>query len=367
VTTISMVLSALGGAMVLAGRKPASRKAGERFLLSAAAASAASLIILAVLLLNHDYRNAYVYEYADSNMGIGYLLCAVWGGQAGSLLFWAALQTFFTAAVVLIKKDRPRFALGFLAALQTYFIALVLFHSNPFETLGRIAVSGIGMNPLLLNPIMAIHPPTLFMGFVGFSVPTAFALQSLLDKTFRPDWLDRERPWILFAWLFLSIGNLLGMVWAYEELGWGGYWGWDPVENASFMPWLVSTALVHLALIKKPSRAFGILGAALPPLTFCLIVFGTFITRSGVISSVHAFSDTTVGPHHISRAALGGADRHPSPRIGHRGILRRNFEQSEFGARDCLDSIVVRNLCLDRNHGAFVLGTLSRREGRLHT
>jgi cytochrome c-type biogenesis protein CcmF len=296
VLVLAMVLSAVGGALVLAGRRGV-KEAGERFLLSAAAASAASLVILAVMFLNHDYRNAYVYEYADGNMGIGYLLCAVWGGQAGSLMFWAALQTFFTAAVVLIRKERPRFALGFLASLQTYFIALVLFHSNPFLTLGRLAVNGLGMNPLLLNPFMAVHPPTLFMGFVGFSVPTAFALQALLDKSFQQDWLNRERPWILFAWMFLTIGNLLGMVWAYEELGWGGYWGWDPVENASFMPWLVSTALVHIALIKKPSLGFGIHGPALSVLTFALILFGTFITRSGVIQSVHAFSDTTVGPY----------------------------------------------------------------------
>ncbi len=297
ILVLCMLLSAAGGALVLAGRRPASRSAGERLLLSAAAAAAAALILLAVLFLNHDYRNAYVYEYADHNMAVPYLLCAVWGGQAGSLLFWAALQTFFTAAVILLKNDKPRFALGFLAALQTYFIALVLFHSNPFETSGRIAMSGLGMNPLLLNPYMAVHPPTLFIGFVGFSVPLAFGLQALLDRSFRIDWLIAERRWILFAWMFLSIGNVLGMVWAYEELGWGGFWGWDPVENASFMPWLTATALVHIALVKKPERAFGILGAALPPLTFCLIVFGTFITRSGVIQSVHAFSDATVGPY----------------------------------------------------------------------
>ena len=292
-----MVLSAAGGASVLAGRKASTRKAGEAALLSAAAAAAAALFILAFMLLNHDYRSAYVYEHADRNMGVEYLLCAVWGGQAGSLAFWAALQTFFTAAVVLFSKDKPRFVLGFLAAFQTYFIALVLFHSNPFEPVGHLVMRGLGMNPLLLNPFMAVHPPTLFLGFVGFSVPTAFAFNALLERKFRPEWLDAARPWILFAWLFLSVGNLLGMVWAYEELGWGGYWGWDPVENASFMPWLTSTALIHIALIKKPGRLFASAGVILPPATFALIVFGTFITRSGVIQSVHAFSDTTVGPY----------------------------------------------------------------------
>ncbi len=296
---ISLIMSAFGGAVVMAAQKESAKRAGETLLLGAAASCAASLLILAFLLTNHDYRNAYVYSHADSNMGFIYLLCAVWGGQEGSLLFWSALQTFFTAAVILLKKDKNSLAVGILAAFQIYFISLVILHSNPFELSGRSAVSGMGMNPLLLNPFMAVHPPTLFLGFAGFSVPCAFALSALTEKKYRADWPAQERNWILFAWLFLGIGNIFGMVWAYEELGWGGYWGWDPVENASFLPWLTSTALLHIATSKKADRYFGVYSAFLPVLTFCLIIFGTYITRSGVIQSVHAFAETTVSPYFL--------------------------------------------------------------------
>jgi cytochrome c-type biogenesis protein CcmF len=295
---VSMVLSAAGGALVVGGaHRRHLETTGHRLLGAAAWAATVSFLVLVYLLVTHDYRVAYVHEYGNRNMPLGYLVTAVWGGQEGSLLLWAVFQAWFTGALATFGSRRPPFAIGCLALLQTYFFALVLFHSNPFETLGTFEVNGVGMNPLLLNPFMTIHPPTLFLGFVGFSVPFALALGSLAEGHNPDEWIDIARPWILFAWLFLSVGNSVGMVWAYQELGWGGYWGWDPVENASFMPWLTGTALLHTAMSQKQKKLNRILNATLAMVTFVLIIFGTFITRSGVIQSVHTFAGATVGSY----------------------------------------------------------------------
>jgi cytochrome c-type biogenesis protein CcmF len=300
---LATVLSAGGGALVLWGRNnPRFFEAGKKLLHTAAALSLVSLLVLVFLLLAHDYRVSYVRDYADQTMSTAYLFMAIWGGQEGSLLLWAALQSFFTSMVALWGGGRQGerllpVALFFLASLQVFFFLLVLFHSNPFEPLGTIAVSGVGLNPLLRNPYMAIHPPTLYLGFVGFSVPMGFVFAALADGRVNDDWLPDLRPWLLFAWVFLSIGNILGMVWAYEELGWGGYWGWDPVENASFMPWLTGTALLHSVMVLERRGMFRIWSFALITMTFVLIIFGTFLTRSGVIQSVHAFAGATAGPY----------------------------------------------------------------------
>ncbi len=301
---IAALLSAAGGAFVLLGsHKPRFLETGKNLLHAASLASAVSLVVLVFLLLVHDYRVVYVRDYADRTMSLGYLFMAIWGGQEGSLLLWAAIQTWFTSAVAVWGTGRKGVdsllpvALCFLAMLQVFFFDLVLFHSNPFEPLGTIAAHGIGLNPLLRNPYMAIHPPTLYVGFVGFSVPTAFAIASLVDRSPENKWLISLRPWILFAWVFLSVGNILGMIWAYEELGWGGYWAWDPVENASFMPWLTGTALVHSMMVQERRGMFHGWSLFLVSSTFALIVFGTFLTRSGVIQSVHAFAGATAGPY----------------------------------------------------------------------
>ncbi len=305
VVCIATVLSAAGGALVLAGgTRPKLFRSGQKLLHAAAVASTATLLILIFLLVSHDYRVAYVRDYADRTMTIGYLVMAIWGGQEGSLLLWAVLQSWFTSGVAGLTGEQNRpllpIALGFLAMLQVFFFGLVLFQSNPFESLGTVAANGIGLNPLLRNPYMAIHPPTLYLGFVGFSVPTAFAIAALIEGRVRENWLDPLRFWTLFAWIFLSVGNLLGMVWAYQELGWGGYWGWDPVENASFMPWLTGTALVHTAMAMKARKTFRLWSLILTALTFLLIIFGTFLTRSGIIASVHAFAGATTGPYLLS-------------------------------------------------------------------
>jgi cytochrome c-type biogenesis protein CcmF len=306
--SVAAVLSAAGLALCL-GTTPTGRRfaAGRAALYAAAAAGAVALTALVFLLVVRDYRVAYVRDYADETMSLGYLIAALWGGQQGSLALWAVLQTWFTAAAAATigRRSQPggALALALLAALQAFFLLVVLFECDPFAPLGTAAASGIGLNPLLRNAYMVFHPPTLFVGFVGFSVPLAHAIASLVEGD-GDGWLAGQRPWILFAWIFLTAGNALGMLWAYEELGWGGYWGWDPVENASLMPWLTGTALVHSALAEERLGALRRWNVVLVALTFTLIVFGTFLTRSGVIESVHAFAGATVGPYLLGLIAV---------------------------------------------------------------
>ncbi len=308
---VTAVLSAAGGALCLArGNERRFYDVSKRLFVAAAASGGLVLIAILFLLVIHDYRVEYVRDYADRTMSLGFLLTAVWGGQQGSLALWAVLQTWYTAAAaVWFGKREPTgapVAFGFLAAIQVFFLLLVLFHSNPFDPLGTTASHGVGLNPLLRNFYMVFHPPTLFLGFVGFSVPMAFALAALVNGNLDSGWLVSQRPWILFAWLFLSIGNILGMVWAYEELGWGGYWGWDPVENASFMPWLTATALVHSAMAEERRGIMRRWNILLLVFTFQLIIFGTFLTRSGVIESVHAFAGATTGPYFLGLMVASG-------------------------------------------------------------
>ncbi|MBN2714980.1 MAG: heme lyase CcmF/NrfE family subunit [Deltaproteobacteria bacterium] len=263
---------------------------------------------LVFMLVTHDYRVEYVRAYADRTMSLGYLVTALWGGHQGSLLFWAMLQSWFAAAMAYWYAEKDirvlRVALSIMGGIAIFFWLLVLTQSNPFSQSGDDPQTSFGMNPLLRNPYMVFHPPTLFIGFAGVSVPLAAGLAVLIRGRSDNDWLQPLRPWALFAFIFLSIGNILGMVWAYEELGWGGYWGWDPVENASLLPWFTATALLHSMMAQ---RRWGILkrwNLSLIVVTFMLTIFGTFLTRSGIIQSVHAFADATEGPYLLGMIGL---------------------------------------------------------------
>ncbi|MBN2343705.1 MAG: heme lyase CcmF/NrfE family subunit [Deltaproteobacteria bacterium] len=275
--------------------------AARRLFASAALMGTVAAIVLVFLLVTHDYRVTYVRGYADRTMSLGFLVTALWGGQQGSLMFWAVLQSWFAAAMAfwLHTKDRDVFrtSMGVMGAIAIFFWLLVLTQSNPFTLNGEDPLTSFGMNPLLRNPYMVFHPPTLFIGFAGFSVPLSVAIGVLATGKIESDWLSALRPWVLFAFIFLSIGNILGMVWAYEELGWGGYWGWDPVENASLMPWFTATALVHSMMAERRWGIFRRWNLSLIVVTYLLTLFGTFLTRSGVIQSVHAFSEATEGPY----------------------------------------------------------------------
>ena len=235
-----------------------------------------------------------------------YKVSALWAGQSGSLLFWLFILSIFNTITIIQNQTRHHslmpWVIIIMSATQAFFLILTNFITNPFEPTQAefVVVNGNGLNPLLQNITMAIHPPVLYLGYVGFTVPFAFAFSALVNKDTGVLWVRSIRRWTLVTWLFLSIGIILGGWWAYQELGWGGYWAWDPVENASFMPWLTATAFLHSIIIQEKKDMLRIWNMILIVLTFSLCIFGTFLTRSGVMSSVHSFTESSLGPVFLS-------------------------------------------------------------------
>ena len=258
-----------------------------------------SVAALVYALVTHDFQIEYVASYTSRDTSLPYLLSALWAGNDGSLLFWAWLLSLFAAVVVLQKRDRNRelvpYAASIIMVTEAFFLILLLFVANPFHELSFIPAEGKGLNPLLENPGMIIHPPLLLAGYVGFTIPFAFAMAAMLTRRLGDEWIIAVRKWMLLAWLLLGIGNIIGAWWAYVELGWGGYWAWDPVENAGLMPWLVATAFLHSAIMQRRRGMLKVWNMVLIILTFSLVIFGTFLTRSGVVSSVHTFGESTLG------------------------------------------------------------------------
>ena len=259
-------------------------------------ASAALLFAL----VSRDFHIEYVAAYSSSTLPLSYTVAALWGGQKGSLLFWLLILTSITTVVVLQNRHRHRDLMPYVTAvlmtIALFFLALLVFVTPPFERLAVAAQEGRDLNPLLQNYWMTIHPPSLYLGYVGMSVPFAFAIAALATGRLGDAWIRTTRRWTLFAWFFLSLGNLFGGLWAYEVLGWGGYWAWDPVENAAFMPLLTGTAFLHSVMIQEKKNMLKVWNMVLIILTFSLTIFGTFLTRSGVISSVHSFTQSGLGP-----------------------------------------------------------------------
>jgi len=262
-----------------------------------------AVAILLRALLAHDFSLEYVAAYSSSTLPVQYTVAALWGGQKGSLLFWAFMLTLFTTIVQVQNRERNRDLMPWVTAtLMTtamFFLGLLTFVTDPFERLPIAAREGADLNPLLQNYWMTIHPPSLYTGYVSASVPFAFAIAALATGRLGDQWIRSVRRWSLFSWFFLTLGNLFGARWAYEVLGWGGYWAWDPVENAAFMPWLVSTAYLHSVMIQEKKDMLRVWNMVLVLLTFSLTIFGTFLTRSGVISSVHSFTQSGLGPFFI--------------------------------------------------------------------
>lgn len=263
--------------------------------------------ILLNALLNHDFQITYVANYTSTDLPTFYLVTAFWAGQEGSLLFWLWLISLFTMVTLLFNLDAEdrlaQTALGVLTAVQLFFLIVVSIPANPFVPVAQKLTEGFGLNPLLQHLMMIFHPPTLFIGYSAFAVPFAFALASLCFKRTDDYWIKKSRWWTLFAWLFLGGGNILGAAWAYEELGWGGYWAWDPVENSSLLPWLVATALIHSISIYVKRRQFRIWTFSLAIATFILCIYGTYLTRSG-IASVHSFGASVLGTYFLVFIAL---------------------------------------------------------------
>lgn len=283
-------------------------RSGMRAAVATAAQLTIASLVLFYLLGSSDFRFDYVSQYTSRELPFFYKLTAFWGGQAGSLLLWSWLLSLFTVAVIYFHRHSLShtsslpLTVAILMAVNLFFISLNLFVADPFALNVRIPANGAGLNPLLQHWAMALHPPVLYLGYVGLAVPFAFAMAALLSpsKHFvgraEAAWVKDVRRWTLAPWLFLSAGILLGAKWAYVELGWGGFWAWDPVENASLMPWLTATAFLHSIMIQEKKGMLKVWNMVLVILSFELSIFGTFITRSGLISSVHAFAQSSIGP-----------------------------------------------------------------------
>src|SRR5215207_5978825 len=250
--------------------------------------------------ITNDFSVLNVFTNSNSQLPLHYRLAATWGSHEGSLLLWALMLGLWTVAVTLFSRHLPEAmvarVLSVMGIVSVGFLLFMLLTSNPFDRLFPAAADGRDLNPLLQDPGMVIHPPMLYMGYVGFSVAFAFAIAALLGGRLDATWARWSRPWTTAAWCFLTVGIMLGSWWAYYELGWGGWWFWDPVENASFMPWLVGTALIHSLAVTEKRGTFKSWTVLLAICAFSLSLMGTFLVRSGVLTSVHAFAtDPTRG------------------------------------------------------------------------
>ncbi len=294
--------------------KPFLIVSGERAVYSVWVLMALASGILVYALMTGDFRFAYVAEHSNKAMPTLYKFAAWWGGQEGSLLFWSFLLSTYASVVVFTNRRRHRdmmpWVVGVLTTIQAFFLILNNFVANPFQMLAQerliVAVpDGNGLSPLLQYPAMAIHPPMLYLGYVGFAVPFAFAIGSLITRQAGDAWIHTTRRWTLVTWLFQSTGVMLGAAWAYHVLGWGGYWGWDPVENASLLPWLSGTAFLHSVMMQEKKGMMKVWNIVLVSTTFFLCILGTFLTRSGVVQSVHAFARSEIGKFFVTFLAVG--------------------------------------------------------------
>lgn len=296
-TIVALLLALLQVAAPVAGvglRRSVWIRVGRQASVMVAALLTLAAVGLIFSFLNHDFSVKYVAEQSSRSLPTFYLVTAVWGGHEGSLLFWAWLLAVFTAIAVgwhwsTHARSIP-WIMAILGSINSGFLVLVLFLSSPFERLPQPPFDGRDLNPLLQDPGMVFHPPFLYMGYVGFAIPFAFAIAALINGRITDEWILATRRWTLFSWAMLSTGIIFGAYWAYYELGWGGYWAWDPVENASFMPWLIGTAFLHSVMVQERRRMFKIWNLFLIITTFALSLLGTFLVRSGVLSSVHAFA-----------------------------------------------------------------------------
>jgi len=320
--------------------------------------------ILIYSLIHGDFRLAYVWEHSNRSMPAIYKFASWWGGQEGSLLFWSWLLASYSSVVVFKNRRKFRdmmpYVTAILMATQTFFLILIAFVAKPFNVWqeGRLIVDlrdGNGLNPLLQYWTMVIHPPMLYLGYVGFVVPFAFAMGSLITKQPGEAWIKTTRRWTLVTWMFQTTGILLGAGWAYAVLGWGGYWGWDPVENASLLPWITATAFLHSVMMQEKKGMMKIWNVVLVSTTFFLCIFGTFLTRSGVVNSVHAFAQSSIGTYFVAFLAIGIAA------TVYLILSRLDFLKSESQLESVLSresSFLFNNLILLASCFAVLWGTL---------
>src|ERR1700704_6376464 len=295
----AFVTCSYAGVISVVGARRQSRRLIESgigaFYLICAIMIAASAVIVNALITG-DFSIKYVVHYSDSVQPLFYKITSYWGGLDGSIMFWVFLLSIFGSCAVWVNRERHRelipYVIATISTVQMFFLYLMVVHKNPFSTfLTRVPADGEGLNPLLQNYWMAIHPPSLYTGFVGMTIPFAFCIAALITGHLDDSWLRAVRRWTMVSWLFLSLGLTLGMIWAYEELGWGGDWEWDPVENAGLLPWFTATAFLHSVMVQERRSMLRVWNVTLVIVTFFLTIFGTFMTRSGVVQSVHAFGE----------------------------------------------------------------------------
>jgi len=320
--------------------------------------------LLVYALMSGDFRFAYVVEHSDRAMPLLYKFAAWWGGQEGSLLLWSWLLSTYAAVVALTNRRKHRdilpWTIAVLSTVQLFFLALNNFVANPFQMLAQdglivAARDGQGLSPLLQYPAMAIHPPMLYLGYVGFTIPFAFAMGSLITRQPGEAWIHTTRRWTLVAWLFQSTGVVLGAAWAYHVLGWGGYWGWDPVENASLLPWLSGTAFLHSVMMQEKKGMMKVWNMVLVSATFFLCILGTFLTRSGVVQSVHAFARSEIGKYFVGFLAAGIAAT-TYLILDRLGYLKSEAQLESVVSRE--SSFLFNNLVLLASCFAVLWGTL---------
>jgi cytochrome c-type biogenesis protein CcmF len=303
--------SFLAGLLALVIKGPGAGRLGETARRAGIASFAIvflAAVVLVVAAFQNDFSIAYIFHHSNRDLPAPYKFATLWSGQEGSLLFWALLLSAYGLVLRLRYKTDVRlfaYASVIIATVQVFFLLLLNFAANPFGVMqGSLPADGNGLNPLLQYPEMVIHPPMLYLGYVGFTVPFAFALAALIMRYPGEKWIQITRRWTMVTWGFLTCGVFLGAHWAYSVLGWGGYWGWDPVENASLMPWLTGTAFLHSVMMQEKRGMLKTWNMWLIFSTFMLSIFGTFLTRSGVVSSVHAFAQSSIGDWFVAFLAI---------------------------------------------------------------
>lgn len=312
---------------------------GRRALLASACLLVAAVAILLVALITRDFSLVYVASYTSRSTPKFFAIASLWAGMEGSLLFWTGISSIYAAtAVIFTARRHPALvpvATAVLAGVQASFLALMVFGANPFRPSSPIPPDGAGLNPLLQSPFMWPHPILLYLGLTGFIVPFSFGIAALITGRLDPAWFTAVRRWTLLSWGFLWAGIIMGGAWAYQELGWGGYWGWDPVENSSLLPWLTGTAFLHSVLVQERRGMLKVWNVGLVIATYSLAIFGTFLTRSGLLQSVHTFSNSPLGKYFLPLLAvvlIGGMAL-----LGWRyNLLRSESQLSSLASREAM-------------------------------
>jgi len=353
VVTLGLALYAVvAGTYAAHTRRRRLAVSAQNALIGAFGSTLVASAVLLVALVRNDFSFVYAAAHTSRELPTGYTISAFWGGQEGSLLLWLLILTGYAAAAVLLNRRSARdlvaWVVPVLGGVAVFFAFLVVAVASPFAT--QVApLDGRGLNPSLQNPYMMAHPPLLYLGYVGLAVPFAFAMGALLARRTDERWIVSTRRWTLVAWTALGVGQLLGAHWAYEEVGWGGYYAWDPVENAALMPWLAATAFLHSVMIQEKRGMLKVWNVLLVLLAFTLSLFGTFLTRSGIVSSIHSFTQSSIGPWFLAFICLVVA-----------GSLALIFSRLPIlRARSRLESLVSREATFLYNNLLLVALTLT--------